>query len=109
MRKWEILCTEFAKRYTKAWDYFIVSTDSYSKGYHDALEHGKMEEVVEREIVDAQHQLSVRSFFQWEKENKSLSLKEAMKIYLIHFDITELRVDNTEGLISFQGIARRKD
>lgn len=109
MRKWELKATEAAKRFTKAWDYFAVFSDAYSLGRQDALSQGEMSEQVEVEINDGSHQLAISSFQKWEEENRSLPFKEAMKLYMIHYNIMDIRVDeDKDGNISFQGTCKKK-
>lgn len=113
MTRMEHLATDHAKRFAKAWDYFCIATAAYMSGYTDAKEHGNLPtlgtEVVEKEINDGLHQLSVHSFTQWQKENDALCLKDALEKFVTTFNFEEIRVsEDKSGLISFQGTCRKK-
>jgi hypothetical protein len=110
-KRLEHLAVEHSKRFTKAWDYFMISTSAYMAGYKQAQDdilNFTGEELTEVDVVDGEHQLAISTFEKWDKENKSLSFKDSMSLYLQHFDITELHVSEKNGVISFQGTSKRK-
>lgn len=131
MTKMEHQADEHAKRFAKNWDYYCIATGAYMSGFREAKEQAIEvttkrdpvlfrnleneavtqlgEDVVEVEISNGEHQLSVMSFLEWERQLKELSFEEALNKLLTTYRINEVRVHTDEtGLISFQGTARKK-
>jgi hypothetical protein len=126
MKSFEYLAGVHAKRFAKAWDYFCIATNAYMAGYKQARDHAKDaydrdldnlsyfvfeslgENIVEETIEDGAHQLSIKSFDKWKSEVDNLSFKDKLKALLTSYDFEDVRVDETNGLISFQGTARKK-
>lgn len=122
MKKWESAAVEHCRRYSRAWDYAAAAMDAFNDGWKQArnevnkeqnknilfnpLEAG--EELVEVEFKDGEHSLAAASFTRWKQENSSLSLQEAMTTYLKMFNINDIRVVESNGVISFQGTCTRK-
>lgn len=121
-KRLEFLAVSYSKRFTKAWDYFTVSTSAYISAYKQArqeiyeelnknclfnpLDCG--EEVIEEEITDGLHQLTITTFNEWEKQEKiKKDLTKDRLITRLEHDfnvkINELRWDEKDNLISFQG------
>jgi hypothetical protein len=131
MKRYEKLAGEHAKMFAKAWDYFCVATGAYLAGYRRAKDDAKhivinqagvshwteedtleliestANEEIEVEFKDGEHQLSCASFQKWKIEIDNLSFKDVLKT-IRNYDFEEIRVDEKDGLISFQGTARKK-
>lgn len=138
MKKYLVDVMNHARRFAKAWDYYCVASDAYLAGYQKAREDANnklndyylrnalngcqdygyqiKEEVktlgesdVEVQRIDGDHQLSIRSFNKWAEENVNLSFDEALKTYLLHYNITCIEYNDTNGVISFSGKAEKKE
>lgn len=102
-----------------AWDYYLAKSGGFIDGYNKAKEDAILaikngenlnvlgDEEVELVQEDGMHQLTARCFYEWEKNNKAMSFPEALKTYLDFFTITDIRVHEDKGTISFQGTAKR--
>ena len=122
MKRWESLAVDHCKRYSRAWDYAAAAMDAFNVAYKHAREDVNREqlknvlfnpleageELVEVEFKDGEHSLAAASFTRWKQENSSLSLQEAMTTYLKMFNINDIRVVESNGVISFQGTCTRK-
>lgn len=102
----ELLATKHAQKFTKNWDYFTLSSAGFLAGAKAASTNDNV--VVEETILDGEHQLSVATFNKWKEQNKKMSFKDHLTTYLEWFKIEEIRVEEKDGLISFQGTARKK-
>lgn len=131
LKRYEHLAVEHAKRFSKAWDYYCVATGAYLAGYRAAkseaiskitvedMDFGFIappelvqlgDELVEKEVLDGEHQLSIESFVKYKKEVENLPFKEALTTLLTNYEFHDIRVDvNSEGVVSFQGTAHKKD
>lgn len=112
MKRYNKQSIEYAKRYTKDWDYFIIATDAYGQGFCDAKQEANLPNLGNDEIeytsTDGKHQLTATSFLKWKKDNYNLSLKQLFINYLPMIDLKDLRVIEKDGKITFQGEAIRK-
>lgn len=122
MKSWEKSAIEHARRFTSSWDYWILSASGFQEGYKQAREDANKEllknilfnpleageEPVEVEFKDGKHSLAAASFNKWKQENSNIELRDAMSIYLKMFDFKDLRITETNGVISFQGTCTRK-
>lgn len=107
MTKFEQLAVQHGKRYAKNWDYFCIAAGAYLEAWRESKKQDGTE-IVEVVYEDGEHQLSPSTFNKWKQENDSLSLKDALKIYLPQFEFSDLRVyTDNEGKISFQGTCTR--
>lgn len=110
LKRVELLATTHAKKFATAWDYYCCSTGAYIEAYSQGREderNGVDENITtEIEITDGKHQLSVATFSEWKKQNESVTLKDAFK--RLPFDFSDLRVEEKDGVFSFQGVAKRK-
>jgi hypothetical protein len=110
VKQYEKEAVEYARTFTKDWDYFIVASDAYLSGFRSAKE--KYSPLVEHEQVeysqpDGQHQLNGQTFFKIKQMNYSAPLKELLIKYLPMVDFKDVRVVEDNGTISFQGTGVR--
>lgn len=109
MVSWRTL--QYCHKNTKQWDYYLAASGGYRAGYEQAqkdVEAGVVDDVIEYEQKDGEHQLSVMSFAKWEKEVGNMSFEESIKEFMYYFRFSDLRVHTDDkGNISFQGVARK--
>lgn len=72
-----------------------------------AMENAGTEEV-EEVYEDGMHQLSERMFRKRAEENAALPFKDALTAYMKYYDFTDIRVEEKDGIVSFQGMAKKK-
>ena len=114
MKHYEKLAVEYSKRFARGWDYFCLSCDAFSAGYNRGYEdHYECVpanlEVEDTMPTDGTHQLTVKAFLKNKRENEQLPFKELVKTYLPMVDLESISVHEKDGVISFQGVAKRKE
>lgn len=111
MTRMEYNAVQYAKIFAKDWDYFCIAVGAYMNGFRDAeamFIHSDMKSEDEEKNDTKEHQLSASTFKKWQEQNEGLPFKEALKKYLPHYNFTDLRVHEYEGILSFQGMVRKK-
>jgi hypothetical protein len=113
MKHYEKLAVEYSKRYAKAWDYFCLSCDAFTAGYNHGFEDHYATVAPDAEVeftmpTDGTHQLTIKTFLKNKRESEQLPFKELVKTYLPMIDLDSISVHEKDGVISFQGIAKRK-
>jgi hypothetical protein len=114
MKHYERLAVEYSKRFAKGWDYFCLSCDAFSAGYkrgtQDHYDRISPDDEVEFNMsTDGTHQLTIKSFLKNKRESEQLPFKELVKTYLPMVDLESISVHEKDGVISFQGVAKRKE
>ena len=105
IKKYISNCLEHSKKYASSWDYYCLAADSYLAGFRDVTDN--TEEVEYEEPKDGKHQLSETTFRLQKQENYKLPLESLLKTYIPMIDFTEIRVEEKDGVISFQGMGKR--
>lgn len=114
MKHYEKLAIEYSKRFAKSWDYFCLTCDAftagYNRGYDDHYELVPANAEVEYTMpTDGTHQLTIKTFLKNKRESEQLPFKELVKTYLPMVDLESINVHEKDGVISFQGVAKRKE
>lgn len=105
--KWQLECRKYTSRFTKSWEYACLSGDAFIAGYQCALKDG-MNEVVEVEREDGEHQLSPRTFNLWHSRLSNENFQSAMIEQMNYWNFKDLRASvDINGVVSFQGTAIR--
>lgn len=109
---WVKQCFDHCRRYTKAWDYYALSADSFLAGFRAAREAANnpnlgLEEVEFPELLDGMHQLTPRTFAKQKVINYALPFETLLKSYIPMVEFTDIRVEEKDGVISFQGTGKR--
>ena len=72
MKLIESRAVEYAKKFAKSWEFFLISSDSYMDGYRQALKDNTIQEVGSNEVVmefkEGEHQLTPATFEKWKNE-----------------------------------------
>jgi hypothetical protein len=79
MKQFEKEAVEYAKQFTKDWDYAIVAMDAYMAGYRAAkkdLDPESGNKQVDMALEDGTHQLTEATFRKWKQEKEFLKIAE---------------------------------
>ncbi len=99
---------EHTKRFCRTWDYSCIGIIAFLDGWQQGRESfTDGNEIIEVDAVEGDHQLSIGNFQRLEKEIINLPFKEALTSLLIHYKFDDLRVNEKDGIVSFQGTARK--
>lgn len=61
------------------------------------------------ETDSGEHQLTIRTFRKWQEQKQKEPFNESLKTQMNWYDFTDLRIEEKDGIISFQGTCKRNE